>query len=258
MRNAHPVPHGQVREHAAWRAIGAVDDRGGAVGRVYQQTGRLTASGRHERNAGHASTRQIYLELELQRVGVVRLEHVDAAALGACQKEEAGVVELQCPDLRLHLQLLQDHAVRDIHEPQHSVGVRGHEDLWVEGQEGSHGHRRAVCEDLKHLPRVDAPEPHGLVYGGRHELVLQQVEEDGSDGSGMAHQPGVHGDVGVVRGRGGKAVVGIWEVHVRQHGDLHLRPVAAVDHHCAVLGGCGQQHPCLVQALLPEADAGYS
>ena len=50
-----------------------------------------------------AYAREVVLELELERVGVGGLQHVDGAVLGARQAEQPGVVKLQRTHLRLNL-----------------------------------------------------------------------------------------------------------------------------------------------------------
>mmetsp|Transcript_32967 Transcript_32967/g.97937 ORF Transcript_32967/g.97937 Transcript_32967/m.97937 type:complete len:241 (-) Transcript_32967:1090-1812(-) len=160
VRHPHALPHGEVGEHARRRAVGAVDNGRGGVRGVHQQARRLPVRGRHEGDARDAAAGELHLELELQGARVRGLQHVDAAALGAREQEEAGVVELQGADLCLHLELLQHHAVLHVHEAEHGVGVGRHEDLRVEGQEGRDGHRRGVREDLEHLGGIDAPEAH--------------------------------------------------------------------------------------------------
>mmetsp|Transcript_46607 Transcript_46607/g.134899 ORF Transcript_46607/g.134899 Transcript_46607/m.134899 type:complete len:235 (+) Transcript_46607:41-745(+) len=141
VRHAHAVPHGQVREDAGRRPVGHVDDRGVGVGGVHQQARRLAVPRRHVVDAGHASPRELDLELELEHAVLRALQHVDAAALRPRQQEHARVVELQGADLCLHLQLLQDHAIGHVHEAEHSIGVGSHEDLGVAGQELGSRHR---------------------------------------------------------------------------------------------------------------------
>mmetsp|Transcript_50710 Transcript_50710/g.107585 ORF Transcript_50710/g.107585 Transcript_50710/m.107585 type:complete len:257 (-) Transcript_50710:3257-4027(-) len=180
---------------------------------------------------------------------------MDAAALRTRQQEQTGVVETQSTNFGLHLQLLHHHAVLHVDEPQNCVGVRGHEDLGVEGQEGRHWHGRRVREDLQHLPRLDEPEADGLVDGRRDELILQQVEENGSDRASVAGQARMHRNVRVLRRSSIQSLVRfLSELLIGNHCYFHFRSVAAVDNHCAILGcGC-QENVVLVRSLLSEAD----
>mmetsp|Transcript_41453 Transcript_41453/g.120017 ORF Transcript_41453/g.120017 Transcript_41453/m.120017 type:complete len:235 (-) Transcript_41453:4390-5094(-) len=189
VRYADALSDDEVRENTCGRAIVAIDDCRGRVRGVHEEAGRLPVRSRHESDASDASPGQLHLELELQSARIRRLQDVDAAAFGAGQKEEACVVELQRAHLRLDLQLLQDHAVLNVDESEDGIGVGSHENLRVERQESGHRHRRRVREHLQHLTGVDAPETHGLVDGGRDELILEQVEEDGRDGAAVADEP---------------------------------------------------------------------
>mmetsp|Transcript_145180 Transcript_145180/g.404603 ORF Transcript_145180/g.404603 Transcript_145180/m.404603 type:complete len:231 (-) Transcript_145180:1003-1695(-) len=224
---------------------------------VHQQARRLSIARRDEVDAGHASARQLHLELELEHVALTALQHVDAASLGSSEEEHAGVIEFQGADLRLHLELLQDHAVGNIDQPEDGIGVGRDKHLRVARQELGHRHRRAVREDFEHLAGVDAPEAHRLVDRRRDQLVLDHVEEDRGDRPRVPYHAGVHGDVGVVRRGRRRRLVHLRVVALGKHRDLHFGAVAPVDNDGAVLGGRGQEDVVPVVPLLAEDNASH-